>query len=121
LVVLSAAWAVFLLDYWFPCLKYVPSIAIFTMQASLHNLNVRAHMCGVFGIFNSKTPAEDTFYGLYSLQHRGQEAAGIVVAEYNKAKKKTLFRQHKDMPQSATIDTQPQALPSQQTTSSPFL
>ena len=52
-------------------------------------------MCGVFGVFNSKTPAEDTFYGLYSLQHRGQEAAGIVVAEYNKARKKTLFKQHK--------------------------
>ncbi len=54
-------------------------------------------MCGVFGVFNSKTPAEDTFYGLYSLQHRGQEAAGIVVAEYNKAKKKTVFKQHKGM------------------------
>jgi len=54
-------------------------------------------MCGVFGIFNSKTPAEDTFYGLYSLQHRGQEAAGIVVADYSKTRKKTLFRQHKGM------------------------
>lgn len=54
-------------------------------------------MCGVFGIFNSKTPAEDTFYGLYSLQHRGQEATGIVVAEYNKQKKKTVFKQHKGM------------------------
>jgi amidophosphoribosyltransferase len=54
-------------------------------------------MCGVFGVFNSKTPAEDTFYGLYSLQHRGQEAAGIVVAEYNKVKKKTIFKQHKGM------------------------
>ncbi|TCD47595.1 amidophosphoribosyltransferase [Chlorobium sp. N1] len=54
-------------------------------------------MCGVFGIFNSKTPAEDTFYGLYSLQHRGQEAAGIVVADYSKARKKTLFKQHKGM------------------------
>lgn len=53
-------------------------------------------MCGVFGVFNSKTPAEDTFYGLYSLQHRGQEAAGIVVAEYNKIKKKTLFKQHNE-------------------------
>uniref|UniRef100_Q3AT77 Amidophosphoribosyltransferase n=1 Tax=Chlorobium chlorochromatii (strain CaD3) TaxID=340177 RepID=Q3AT77_CHLCH len=54
-------------------------------------------MCGVFGIYNSKTPAEDAFYGLYSLQHRGQEAAGIVVAEYNKVKKKTIFKQHKGM------------------------
>jgi len=55
-------------------------------------------MCGVFGVYNSKTPAEDTFYGLYSLQHRGQEAAGIVVADYDKKnKKKTVFRQHKGM------------------------
>jgi amidophosphoribosyltransferase len=54
-------------------------------------------MCGVFGVFNSKTPAEDAFYGLYSLQHRGQEAAGIVVAEYNRTKKKTVFKQHKGL------------------------
>ena len=52
-------------------------------------------MCGVFGVYNSKTPAEDTFYGLYSLQHRGQEAAGIVVAGYDEKKKKTVYRQHK--------------------------
>ena len=34
--------------------------------------------CGVFGIYN---PAGDcartTYYGLYALQHRGQEACGI--------------------------------------------
>ncbi|MBF0587382.1 amidophosphoribosyltransferase [Prosthecochloris sp. N3] len=54
-------------------------------------------MCGVFGVYNSKTPAEDTFYGLYSLQHRGQEAAGIVVAGYDEDKKKTVYRQHKGM------------------------
>ena len=37
--------------------------------------------CGVFGIYG---PAEDvarlTFFGLYALQHRGQESAGIVTA-----------------------------------------
>ena len=54
-------------------------------------------MCGVFGVYNSKTPAEDTFYGLYSLQHRGQEAAGIVVAGYDEKKNKTVYRQHKGM------------------------
>ena len=54
-------------------------------------------MCGVFGVYNSKTPAEDTFYGLYSLQHRGQEAAGIVVAEHDEEKGGTIFRQHKGM------------------------
>lgn len=38
--------------------------------------------CGVFGIF---APGEDvarlTFFGLYALQHRGQESAGIVTAD----------------------------------------
>lgn len=41
--------------------------------------------CGVFGIFlnNPKTDtdaARTTFYGLYALQHRGQESAGIAVS-----------------------------------------
>jgi amidophosphoribosyltransferase len=38
--------------------------------------------CGVFGVW---APGEDvaklTYYGLYALQHRGQEAAGISVAD----------------------------------------
>jgi len=34
--------------------------------------------CGVFGIFGTKTAAVNTYYGLHSLQHRGQEAAGII-------------------------------------------
>lgn len=53
-------------------------------------------MCGVFGIYNSPQAALDTFYGLYALQHRGQEAAGIVVSEYDKEKKKSIFKHHKD-------------------------
>jgi amidophosphoribosyltransferase len=36
--------------------------------------------CGVFGIFNSFDAAVNTALGLHALQHRGQEAAGIVVA-----------------------------------------
>lgn len=38
--------------------------------------------CGVFGIF-SKEPIEAaniTYYGIYALQHRGQESAGIAVS-----------------------------------------
>jgi amidophosphoribosyltransferase len=34
--------------------------------------------CGVFGIFNSKDASVNTALGLHALQHRGQEAAGIV-------------------------------------------
>ena len=36
------------------------------------------HYCGVFGIFGDPNAAELTYYGLYALQHRGQESAGIV-------------------------------------------
>ncbi|MEM5948880.1 amidophosphoribosyltransferase [Spirochaetia bacterium 38H-sp] len=38
--------------------------------------------CGVFGVFSRKAMpvAHITYYGIYSLQHRGQESAGIAVA-----------------------------------------
>ena len=34
--------------------------------------------CGVFGVFNHPEAAKLTYLGLYALQHRGQESAGIV-------------------------------------------
>lgn len=38
--------------------------------------------CGVFGIFAPGTDAATlTYYGLYALQHRGQESAGIAVSD----------------------------------------
>ncbi|HMA84974.1 MAG TPA: amidophosphoribosyltransferase [Desulfosalsimonadaceae bacterium] len=40
--------------------------------------------CGVFGIFNHKESAKLTYFGLYALQHRGQESAGIAVARDRK-------------------------------------
>lgn len=36
------------------------------------------HYCGLFGIFGHRDAARLTYLGLYSLQHRGEEAAGIV-------------------------------------------
>src|SRR5438045_6142694 len=43
-------------------------------------------MCGVFGIYDpdggsDRDVARLTFFGLYALQHRGQESAGIAVSD----------------------------------------
>jgi len=38
------------------------------------------HQCGIFGIYNHNEPARLTYLGLYALQHRGQESAGIVTS-----------------------------------------
>ena len=37
--------------------------------------------CGVFGIFGHPEAAHLTYLGLYALQHRGQESAGIVTSD----------------------------------------
>src|SRR5271154_2205566 len=39
------------------------------------------HYCGVFGIYGHPNAAQLTYYGLYALQHRGQESAGIVTTD----------------------------------------
>src|SRR5216110_395223 len=49
------------------------------------------HYCGVFGIYGHPNAAELTYYGLYALQHRGQESAGIVTSDGNQ------FHTHKGM------------------------
>ena len=38
-------------------------------------------MCGIVGIFGSKDAAQLASLGLFALQHRGQESAGIVAAD----------------------------------------
>ena len=40
--------------------------------------------CGVFGVYGSNDAASITYYGLHSLQHRGQEASGILVQNNTK-------------------------------------
>lgn len=49
--------------------------------------------CGVFGVFSCKPMdvASLSYYGLYALQHRGQESCGIVVNDDG------LFFSHKDL------------------------
>ena len=51
-----------------------------------------AEECGVFGVFgNGEDVARIAFFGLFSLQHRGQESAGIAVSDGK------LVRMHRDM------------------------
>jgi amidophosphoribosyltransferase len=40
--------------------------------------------CGIFGISNHTEAARMTYFGLYALQHRGQESAGIAVSADNR-------------------------------------
>ena len=40
--------------------------------------------CGIFGVFGHQDAAQLTYYGLHSLQHRGQEGTGIVVSDGKK-------------------------------------
>jgi amidophosphoribosyltransferase len=42
--------------------------------------------CGVFGIFGHPDAAHMTYLGLYALQHRGQESAGMAVASDGRIK-----------------------------------
>jgi amidophosphoribosyltransferase len=37
--------------------------------------------CGLFGIFGDPQAVQKTYFGLYSLQHRGQESAGIASSD----------------------------------------
>ncbi len=52
--------------------------------------------CGVFGVTGSQNASVITYYGLHALQHRGQEAAGIVSIHKNE-KGKNVFALHKNL------------------------
>ncbi|MCR5542700.1 MAG: amidophosphoribosyltransferase [Eubacterium sp.] len=55
--------------------------------------------CGVFGVYSPTNygVARDVYYGLYALQHRGQESCGIVVNDDG------LFFSHKDLGQVSNV------------------
>ncbi|MCH5207427.1 MAG: amidophosphoribosyltransferase [Oscillospiraceae bacterium] len=57
------------------------------------NLNGIHEECGVFGVYSNKLAnvAHLTYFGLYALQHRGQESCGIVVNE------RGVFKTHKGL------------------------
>jgi len=39
------------------------------------------NMCGIFGVYNVEEASKLTYLGLYALQHRGQESAGIASSD----------------------------------------
>ena len=73
-------------------LANVPSVRLSLACARLmQSPNHPKHYCGVFGIFGHPNAAELAYFGLYALQHRGQESAGIVACDGRQ------FREHKGM------------------------
>ncbi|WP_280473964.1 amidophosphoribosyltransferase [Nocardia asiatica] len=60
----------------------VDSISATSCPAPDVDENEPREECGVFGVWApSEEVAKLTYYGLYALQHRGQEAAGIAVSD----------------------------------------
>jgi amidophosphoribosyltransferase len=51
------------------------------------------HECGIFAVFGHPNAAVLTYYGLFALQHRGQESAGIVTTKGPGC----TFQMHRDM------------------------
>jgi amidophosphoribosyltransferase len=53
------------------------------MLAEIRGLNEE---CGIFGVWGHPDASQITYYGLHSLQHRGQEGTGMVVTDGQKLK-----------------------------------
>jgi amidophosphoribosyltransferase len=60
--------------------------------------------CGVFGIFGHPEAANLTYLGLYALQHRGQESAGIVAADGTRMRASRAMGQVADAFDEATLE-----------------
>jgi amidophosphoribosyltransferase len=54
---------------------------MFKYQVSSFDDEKPREACGIFGIYDHPEAAALTYFGLYALQHRGQESAGIAVAK----------------------------------------
>ncbi|NNE35582.1 MAG: amidophosphoribosyltransferase, partial [Rhodothermales bacterium] len=67
-------------------------------KVKAHNLASKEinEYCGIFGIFNSSEAAQNIYYGLHALQHRGQESCGIVTSTFDERKLKPVMPTHRD-------------------------
>lgn len=77
-------------------MKNVHKSEIYTMDCDMSE-DVLHEECGVFGMydFDGNDVASSIYYGLFALQHRGQESCGIAVSETEGPKGKVSV--HKDM------------------------
>lgn len=63
--------------------------------------------CGVFGIFGHKDASYLTYLGLYALQHRGEESAGIVVSDGKKMSSHRAMGHVQDVFDASTLERLP--------------
>jgi amidophosphoribosyltransferase len=63
--------------------------------------------CGVFGIFGHPEAANLTYLGLYALQHRGQESAGIATADGQRMRVSRAMGQVADAFTTPTLESLP--------------
>ena len=54
------------------------------MKPATRNPDKPREACGLFGIYKHREASKLTYFGLYALQHRGQESAGIAIARNKK-------------------------------------
>jgi amidophosphoribosyltransferase len=48
------------------------------LKGNIFGGNMIRHNCGIFGVYNAENAIDLTYYGLFELQHRGEEGAGII-------------------------------------------
>ena len=58
---------------------FIEETPSFNFQISSFDDEKPREACGIFGIYEHPEAAALTYFGLYALQHRGQESAGISV------------------------------------------
>jgi len=70
-------------DFW--CILTIVQAVDMNTNVPEQKLAVKPkHECGICGVFGHQDAAKLVYFGLYALQHRGQESAGIVVGDGNK-------------------------------------
>jgi len=67
-------------------------------------------MCGIVGVFNHPEAAVMSYYALHALQHRGQEAAGIVASRRDEQKDRMRFTEVKGEGLVLDVFSEPSAL-----------